>query len=135
MHDAIDDVLCFVQFEHIEAVERIDEILAEAGIDAVIQGHFDLALSMGHSLNYGGSVANTVPPAVTYAIARVERACSDRKLPVIPVAGTAEEIALAQRRGRRIACCNTNFHLFLQAAGAQLTACRAMIKSIRGDKT
>lgn len=134
MHAANDDVLCIIQIEHIEAVERIDEILAVDGVDAVMPGHVDLALSMGHALNYGSSVSNTVPAAGTDALECVERACADRKLPLIPVAGNPAEFALAQQRGQRIACCNTDFHLFLQAAGAQLQACRASINSIQGDK-
>ncbi|VTU25280.1 HpcH/HpaI aldolase family protein [Variovorax sp. PBL-E5] len=136
MTKANDDVVCIIQIEHIEAVERIDEILAVKGIDAVMPGHVDLALSMGHTLSYGGSVSNTVPQEVTDAIARVESACAARGLPVIPVAGTPQEFARAQQRGQRIACCNTDFHLFLQAAGAQLQACRAaMNHPTPGDKT
>ncbi len=124
MRHANDDVVCIVQIEHIEAVERIEEILEVEGIDAVLPGHVDLALSMGHSLNYGASVSNSVPAEVAAAIARVEAACAARAIPVIPVAGSPREIALAHRKGQRIACCNTDFHLFVNAAAAQLAACR-----------
>jgi 2-keto-3-deoxy-L-rhamnonate aldolase RhmA len=36
-----------VQIEHIEAVERLDEILAVPGVDAFIVGPYDLSCSMG----------------------------------------------------------------------------------------
>jgi 2-keto-3-deoxy-L-rhamnonate aldolase RhmA len=126
MHEANDDVVCIIQIEHIEAVERIDEILDVEGIDAVLPGHVDLALSMGHAMNYGSSVSNTVPPAVAEAMARVDAACVRRGIPVIPVAGTTQEFEHAFRRGQRIACCNTDFHLFLNAASTQLAACRTI---------
>ncbi|MDP3317397.1 MAG: aldolase/citrate lyase family protein [Devosia sp.] len=126
MHQANDDVLCIIQIEHIEAVERLDEILDVEGIDAVLPGHVDLALSMGHTMSYGSSVSNTVPPEVAQAMARIDAACAARGLPVIPVTGTAQEFDLACRRGQRIVCSNTDFHLFMQAASTQLAACRTM---------
>ena len=127
MHESNDDVVCIIQIEHIEAVERLDEILAVEGIDAVLPGHVDLALSMGHVLSYGSSVSNTVPGPVAEAMARIDRACAARGIPVIPVAGTPAEFGHAQRHGHRIACCNTDFHLFTNAAREQLQACRAAI--------
>lgn len=135
MDGANDDVMCVIQIEHIEAVERIDEILAVPGIDAVMPGHVDLAMSMGHTMRYGGSVSNTVPAAVAQAIERVEAACRARDIPVIPVAGTPDEFARARQRGQRIACCNTDFHLFLNAASVQLQACRAAMQPAHNPST
>lgn len=42
-----DDVLCIVMIETVGAVERIDEILAVPGIDAVYIGPADLSLTLG----------------------------------------------------------------------------------------
>lgn len=126
MHQANDDDVCIIQIEHIEAVERIDEILDVPGVDAVLPGHVDLALSMGHTMSYGSSVSNTVPAEVSEAMARIESACAARSIPVIPVAGTTQEFERAWRKGQRIACCNTDFHLFMSAAAAQLAACRTI---------
>ena len=126
MQHANDDVMCIIQIEHVEAVERIDQILDVEGIDAVLPGHVDLALSMGHAMSYGSTVSNTVPPAVAQAMDRIESACAARGIPVIPVAGTPQEFEVAARKGQRIACCNTDFHLFLSASAAQLSACRAI---------
>lgn len=124
MEKANDEVVCIVQIEHTDAVERIEEILDVEGIDGVMPGHVDLAMSMGHRLNYGSNVSNSVPDEVARAIERIETACRDRGLPMIPVAGTPEEFGCAQRAGHRIACCNTDFHLFARAAREQLAACR-----------
>lgn len=122
------DVMCIVQIEHIDAVERIDEILDVEGIDAVLPGHVDLAASMGHTMNYGSSVSNTLPAEVAQAMARVESACAARSIPVIPVTGTNQEFEQAWSKGQRIACANTDFHLFLGAARAQLAACRSITR-------
>lgn len=129
MHRANDDVVCIVQIEHIDAVDRIDEILDVEGIDAVMPGHVDLAMSMGHTLSYGSSVSNTVPAAVSQAVARIEAACAARSLPVIPVTGTTQEFGRAFDLGQRIVCTNTDFHLFLAAATSQLTTCRAIVEA------
>ncbi len=125
MRRSNDDVTCVIQIEHFEAVERIDEILDVAGIDAVMPGHVDLAMSMGHTIDYGSSVSNVVPDEVERAMEKIEAACAARSIPVIPVVGSPDEYATALGRGHKIACCNTDFHLFMSAAADQLAACRA----------
>ncbi|MGY8827633.1 MAG: HpcH/HpaI aldolase family protein [Candidatus Latescibacterota bacterium] len=47
LRDADEQILVFVQIEHIDAVEAIDEILAVQGLDGVCLGFNDLAGSMG----------------------------------------------------------------------------------------
>lgn len=44
---ANDDALVCVQIEHVDAVARIDEILAVEGVDAAFVGPYDLSASMG----------------------------------------------------------------------------------------
>ena len=44
---ADDDVICMITIEHIEAVKRIDEIMATPGIDIAVIGPGDLATSIG----------------------------------------------------------------------------------------
>jgi 2-keto-3-deoxy-L-rhamnonate aldolase RhmA len=44
---ANDETLLVVQIEHIDAVNRIDEILSVPGIDATFVGPYDLSMSMG----------------------------------------------------------------------------------------
>lgn len=131
MSQANDDVLCIIQIEHVDAVERIDEILDVGGIDAVLPGHVDLALSMGHQLSYGSTISNTVPTAVADAIATVEESCASRSIPVIPVTATDDEVRMAAATGHRIICCNTDFHLLRESAAQLLHACRAVMDSNR----
>ncbi|MDA7524444.1 aldolase/citrate lyase family protein [Verrucomicrobia bacterium] len=51
-HKANDEILVAVQIEHIKGAERIDEILAVEGIDAVFIGPYDLSASMGLAANF-----------------------------------------------------------------------------------
>ena len=44
---ANEDSLVVVQIEHVDAVEKIDEILSVPGIDATFIGPYDLSMSMG----------------------------------------------------------------------------------------
>ena len=45
--EAATDPLVIVQLEHIEAVRRLDEILAVPGIGSILVGPYDLSMSMG----------------------------------------------------------------------------------------
>ena len=46
MATADDDMICMITIEHVEAVERIDEIMAVPGIDLAVIGPGDLATSI-----------------------------------------------------------------------------------------
>ena len=46
MATADDDMICIVTIEHVEAVNRIDEIMAVPGIDLAVIGPGDLATSI-----------------------------------------------------------------------------------------
>jgi 4-hydroxy-2-oxoheptanedioate aldolase len=47
MATADDDMICMITIEHVEAVRRIDEIMATPGIDVAVIGPGDLATSIG----------------------------------------------------------------------------------------
>jgi 4-hydroxy-2-oxoheptanedioate aldolase len=47
MATADDDMICMITIEHVEAVKRIDEIMATPGIDVAVIGIGDLATSIG----------------------------------------------------------------------------------------
>jgi 2-keto-3-deoxy-L-rhamnonate aldolase RhmA len=46
MATADDDMICMITIEHVEAVNRIDEIMAVPGIDVAVIGPGDLATSI-----------------------------------------------------------------------------------------
>ena len=91
---------------------------------ASLAGGVDI-VEMGTPLLKNEGVSNVVPDEVERAMEKIEAACAARSIPVIPVVGSPDEYATALGRGHKIACCNTDFHLFMSAAADQLAACRA----------
>ncbi len=83
---ANDEVVCLVMIEHIEAVERLNEIAQVPGIDGFFIGPGDLALSMGLPLESAAS-----DPAYQAAITRVREVAGAHGLaPGIAPAGPAD---------------------------------------------
>ncbi len=74
---ANDYVITFAQIESAEAMENLDEICAVEGLDALLLGPSDLALSMGEAPS-----ANPTNPVVLEAIDRVRQAASAHGLKV-----------------------------------------------------
>jgi 4-hydroxy-2-oxoheptanedioate aldolase len=69
---ANEEILVVIQIEHIEAVERADEILSVPGVDACFIGPNDLAASM----NLGVSIPlEWDHPELVEAITRIREAC------------------------------------------------------------
>jgi 4-hydroxy-2-oxoheptanedioate aldolase len=79
------EIMAILQIEHLEAVNRIDEILAVPGVDLALLGPYDLSGSLG----FLGQVAH---PAVQGAIAHVLAAAKKAKVPVGIFGTTPEEI-------------------------------------------
>ena len=82
---ANEETMAIVQIEHIDAVERIDEILAVPGIDLPLIGPYDLSGSMG-------LLGQVHHPEVQGAIDRVLAAGKKANLPVGIFGVTAEEV-------------------------------------------
>jgi 4-hydroxy-2-oxoheptanedioate aldolase len=72
---ANDEVAVIVQLETPDAIERLPEIAAVPGIDAVFVGPGDLAAAMGH-------IGNIAHPDVQALIERAARSASDAGTPV-----------------------------------------------------
>ena len=66
-----EEVLTFVQIEHVDAVENLDEILATSGLSGIALGPNDLAASMGHT---GEPAHPEVMAAIETTIAKARRA-------------------------------------------------------------
>jgi 4-hydroxy-2-oxoheptanedioate aldolase len=82
---ANDIVMAIVQIEHIDAVARIDEILAVPGIDVALIGPYDLSGSMG-------LLGQVMHPEVQAAIERVLKAAQKAKVPAGIFGVAAEDI-------------------------------------------
>src|SRR5436190_18201300 len=92
MARADDDVLCMVTIEHIEAVNRIDEIMAVPGIDLAVIGPGDLATS----INKRGQIDD---PEVQALMKRAEEGILKSGVPIGGVARTAEQANQMIARG------------------------------------
>ena len=86
------EVMAIVQIEHIDAVERIDRILAVPGIDLPLIGPYDLSGSMG-------LLGQVEHPEVQRAIDRVLAAAKRAGLPAGIFGGMAEEADAYHERG------------------------------------
>src|SRR6201992_3750454 len=75
MATADDDMICMITIEHVEAVKRIDEIMAVPGIDVAVIGPGDLATSIGK----GGRLDD---PEVLELIAQAEAGILKSGVPI-----------------------------------------------------
>ena len=92
MATADDDMICGITIEHVEAVNRIDEIMATPGIDLAIIGPGDLATS----INKRGQLDD---PEVQDLMARAEAGILKSGVPIGGVARTAEQANRMIERG------------------------------------
>lgn len=126
--DADDDVVCIVQIEHIDAVGNLDAILDVPGIDAVTPGHVDLARSMGHVADYSTGIGyRTMPTRVQDALATINDQCARRGIPVLPVAGSMNEVSEAAAAGTRVLFYSGDYHLLAQAVAHAVPQARAAL--------
>jgi 4-hydroxy-2-oxoheptanedioate aldolase len=113
MASADDDMICMVTIEHVEAVERIDEIMATPGIDAAVIGPGDLATS----INRRGLIDD---PQVQSLIARAEAGIMKSGVPIGGVARTAEQANQMIARGYVALALGFDWSLFQRGIAASL---------------
>lgn len=109
-----DRVLSMIQFEHIDALAHVDEILQTPGLDVLFVGPTDLHQSMG----YGGQLGH---PEVEDCIQQVVDA---GKRQGVPLAIVAADAAMTNRRiaqGFQMVAANVP-SLLMQASKAMLDA-------------
>jgi 4-hydroxy-2-oxoheptanedioate aldolase len=92
MATADDDMICMVTIEHVEAVNRIDEIMATPGIDVAVIGPGDLATS----INKRGQMDD---PELLALMKRAEDGILKSGVPIGGVARTAEQANAMIDRG------------------------------------
>jgi 4-hydroxy-2-oxoheptanedioate aldolase len=111
MATADDDMICIVTIEHIEAVNRIDEIMATPGIDLAVIGPGDLATSM----NKRGLPDD---PEVLELMARAEAGILKSGVPIGGVARTAEQANKMIGRGYLALALGFDWSLFQRGIAA-----------------
>jgi 2-keto-3-deoxy-L-rhamnonate aldolase RhmA len=102
-------VALILQIEHIDAVNRIGEILAVPGFDAIFIGPYDLSGSM----NRLGEVS---APEVLEAIARVRAACLSARVPFGSFTMSVEQAQSEIDAGARLMAIGTDVSFMLARA-------------------
>ena len=111
MATADDDMICMITIEHVEAVERIDEIMATPGIDLAVIGPGDLATS----INKRGLPDD---PEVLALMARAEAGILKSGVPIGGVARTAEQANRMIERGYVALALGFDWSLFQRGIAA-----------------
>ena len=111
--------ICVIaQIESAVALERLEEIAAVDGIDALFVGPADLAASLGHA---GESTHPEVRAAMGQAVARARVVGK----PIGTLAGSPEQAAHARAAGFDFVGLGTDLGLLVHAAQAALAALRS----------
>lgn len=112
--------LLAVMIETALGVANVEDILAVAGVDAVIVGPFDLTADLG----FPGDFSH---PDYTQALARIERAAAahGKILGTAPHPGNPIEALLA--RGHRLITVGTDITLLREAMAARVATARACL--------
>ena len=113
MDCADDEMLCIVTIEHVEAVERIDEIMATPGIDLAVIGPGDLATS----IDKRGRMDD---PELRELVARAEAGILKSGVPIGGVARTPGEANELIERGYLMIALGFDWSLFARGIAASL---------------
>lgn len=113
-----DDPLCLVMIETVEAMENLDAIAATPGLDGLLVGPVDLALSMGHELSF------EMPDEVLNAVERVAKACNQHDLIAASVAVGAGNAEAQLKRGITFLASGGDQLFLAVGAGEDLRALR-----------
>ncbi len=111
MATADDDMICMITIEHVEAVKRIDEIMATPGIDIAVIGPGDLATS----INKRGLPDD---PEVLDLMARAEAGILKSGVPIGGVARSVEQANRMIERGYLALALGFDWSLFQRGIAA-----------------
>src|SRR6476646_7620915 len=106
-----DNMICMITIEHVEAVERIDEIMATPGIDLAVIGPGDLATL----INKRGLPDD---PEVVALMTRAEAGILKSGVPIGGVARTAEQANRMIERGYLALALGFGWSLFQRGIAA-----------------
>jgi 4-hydroxy-2-oxoheptanedioate aldolase len=111
MTTADDDMICMITIEHVEAVNRIDQIMAVPGIDVAVIGPGDLATSIDKR-------GRPDDPEVLALMARAEAGILKSGVPIGGVARTAEQANQMIERGYLALALGFDWSLFQRGIAA-----------------
>lgn len=111
MAGADDDMICMITIEHVDAVNRIDEIMAVPGIDVAVIGIGDLATSIGKR----GQLDD---PEVLALAARAEAGILRSGVPIGGAARSAEQASAMIGRGYVALALGFDWSLFQRGIAA-----------------
>jgi len=117
MATADDDMICMITIEHVDAVERIDEIMAVPGIDVAVIGVGDLATSIGKR----GLIDD---PEVLALAARAEAGILRSGVPLGGAARSAEQANAMIERGYVALALGFDWSLFQRGIAAAFAGIR-----------
>src|SRR5215470_15425002 len=117
MATADDEMLCMITIEHVDAVDRIDEIMATPGIDIAVIGPGDLATS----INKRGQMDD---PELLELIARAEAGILRSGVSIGGVARTADQANRLIDRGYRAIALGFDWSLFQRGIMASFEGIR-----------
>jgi 4-hydroxy-2-oxoheptanedioate aldolase len=113
------EVMCVVQIETTEAVKNLDEIMRVRGVDAILVGPSDLAISLGLTPTLGPQ-----PGEHTQMIAGIAESASKQHMPCAIYCGTEAATAQFHALGYRILACFGDALNLRQAAVHAITRLR-----------
>jgi 2-keto-3-deoxy-L-rhamnonate aldolase RhmA len=122
---ANENLLNIIQIESSTAVDHLEDILAAPGIDVILVGPDDLALSMGVT-------GNTRHQVVEQALDRIFAACEGHHIPWglhLPDAGRLETWL---RRGMKFATFSSDVWMMQQVLGQDMPRLRAAARAVEG---
>ncbi|PEQ13624.1 hypothetical protein B2G71_04660 [Novosphingobium sp. PC22D] len=114
------DCLCIAMIETREALDNLAAIAATPGVDGLLVGPVDLALSLGHELSLD------MPAAVLDAIATVARACGDHGLICASVSFGPANAALQLEAGVTFLTSGSDTMFLRKGAAEDLAALRRL---------
>jgi 4-hydroxy-2-oxoheptanedioate aldolase len=116
--------ICIVMIETVQAVERVDDILAVPGIDAGFVGPNDLAVSAGLESSYEGR-----DPEHRRLIEAVARSCRAHGVTAGIMCGTPEVAAQWQKAGYQMLALDSDTRLLADASGRIVERAKKLARS------
>lgn len=121
--EANESIVVLAQIEHIQAVDRVEEIAAVEGVDALYVGPADLTASLGRLPEFGHA-------EVKAAIDRVAEVCLRLKKPFGVYTGSPADAIGWVKRGGQVQTIGEDFMYLVEQTTAGLAAVRSALKGL-----